>query len=35
MESLGFGSKDTCRTLTAHPTAQVIIWATHNTLDHW
>jgi len=35
MESLGFGSKDTFKTLTAYPIAQVIIWATHNTLDHW
>ena len=23
------------QTLTAHPIAQVIIRATHNTLDHW
>jgi hypothetical protein len=35
MESLGFGSKDTFKILTAHPIAQVIIRATHNTRDHW
>ena len=35
MGSSGFGSKDTFKTLTAYPIAQVIIRATHNTLDHW
>lgn len=35
MESLGFGSKDTFKTVADHPIAQVIIRATHNTLDHW
>jgi hypothetical protein len=34
MERVGFGSKDMFKTLSAHPTAHVIIRATHNTLDH-